>query len=146
MMMGLLGGLMIGAAGALFLLVNGRIMGISGIFGGLLDGTGWSNVAERGAFVLGLVAMPAVMVLWWPVPLWPVPLWPAQTHVTGNWAVIVVGGVLVGIGTRLANGCTSGHGVCGMARLSPRSIVSTAIYVGAGFATMVVMRHLLGVI
>ena len=135
-LMGLLGGLMIGSAGALLLLVNGRIMGISGIFGGLLDGTGWSNAAERAAFVLGLVAMPAVMWL----------VWPVATHVTGNWAVIVVGGMMVGLGTWLANGCTSGHGVCGMSRLSPRSIVATAVYVGAGFATMAVMRHVAGVL
>jgi uncharacterized membrane protein YedE/YeeE len=134
--LGLLGGLMIGTAAAMFLLVNGRIMGISGIFGGLTDRSGWTNAAERAAFVLGLVAMPAVLNLWWR----------AETHVTGNWVVIILGGVLVGLGTRLANGCTSGHGVCGMARLSPRSIVATAIYVGAGFATMAVMRHVLGVI
>ena len=135
-LLGLLGGVMIGSAGAMFLLVNGRIMGISGIFGGLMDRTGWGNAAERGVFVLGLVGVPALLVR----------LWPAQTHVTGNWAVIVAGGVLVGLGTRLANGCTSGHGVCGMSRLSPRSIVATLIYVGAGFATMAVMRHALGVI
>ena len=136
MLMGLLGGVMIGTAAAVFLLVNGRIMGISGIFGGLLDGSGWSTAAEQGAFVLGLVAMPAVLVLWWP----------EETHVTGNWAVIVAGGVLVGLGTRLANGCTSGHGICGMSRMSTRSIVATLVYVVAGFATMAVMRHVLGVI
>lgn len=136
MLMGFVGGLMIGVAAAVFLLVNGRIMGISGIFGGLVDGTGWGNWAERAAFVAGLVGMPALLVLWWP----------SQAHVTGNWVVLVAGGGLVGLGTRLANGCTSGHGVCGMARVSPRSIVATLIYVGAGFATMLVMRHLLGVI
>lgn len=136
MLMGFVGGLMIGIAAAVFLLVNGRILGISGIFGGLVDGTGWGNWAERAAFVAGLVGMPALLVLWWP----------SQAHVTGNWVVLVAGGGLVGLGTRLANGCTSGHGVCGMARVSPRSIVATLIYVGAGFATMLVMRHLLGVI
>ncbi|MBC7477462.1 MAG: YeeE/YedE family protein [Pseudorhodobacter sp.] len=136
MLMGFVGGLMIGIAAAVFLLVNGRILGISGIFGGLVDGTGWGNWAERAGFVAGLVGMPALLVLWWP----------SQAHVTGNWVVLVAGGGLVGLGTRLANGCTSGHGVCGMARVSPRSIVATLIYVGAGFATMLVMRHLLGVI
>ena len=136
MLMGLLGGLMIGTAAAVFLLVNGRIMGISGIFGGLVDGTGWGNWGERAAFVLGLVGMPALLVLWWPT----------EAHVTDNWVVLVIGGALVGLGTWLAKGCTSGHGICGMARLSPRSIVATLIYVGAGFATMLVMRHLLGVI
>lgn len=134
--MGLVGGLMIGSAGAMMLLINGRIMGISGIFGGLVDRSGWSSAGERVAFVAGLVAMPAVLNLWLG----------AEAHVTANWAVIIAGGVLVGLGTRLANGCTSGHGVCGVSRLSPRSIVATLIYVGAGFATMAVMRHVLGVI
>ena len=134
--MGLLGGLMIGSAAAMLLLINGRILGISGIFGGLIDRSGWTDAAERAAFVAGLVAMPAVLNLWLG----------AEAHVTGNWAVIIAGGGLVGLGTRLANGCTSGHGVCGMSRLSPRSIVATLLYVGAGFATMAVMRHLLGVI
>lgn len=135
-LLGLLGGLMIGTAAAMFLLINGRIMGISGIFGGLMDRSGWSNWSERAAFVLGLVTMPAVLNLWWQ----------ADAHVTGNWTVLIAGGALVGLGTRLANGCTSGHGVCGMSRLSPRSILATALYVGAGFATMAVMRHVLGVI
>lgn len=136
MLMGLLGGMMIGTAAAVFLLVNGRIMGISGLFGGLIDGSGWGNWAERLAFVAGLVGMPALLVVWVP----------ADAHVTGNLWVVVAGGVLVGVGTRLANGCTSGHGVCGMSRLSPRSIVATALYVGAGMATMVVLRHVAGVI
>ena len=133
---GLVGGLMIGCAAAMFLLINGRIMGISGIFGGLLDGTGQDNTAERGAFVFGLIAVPAALL----------PLWPSVTHITDNWTFLVVGGVMVGLGTRLANGCTSGHGVCGMSRLSPRSILAMALSVGAGFATMAVMRHHLGII
>ncbi|MEI6099973.1 MAG: YeeE/YedE family protein [Alphaproteobacteria bacterium] len=135
-LMGLSGGLMIGAAAAMFLLINGRIMGISGVFGGLLDGTGRENTAERGGFVIGLIALPALMVQWWP----------SHTHITGNWPILVLGGALVGLGTRMANGCTSGHGVCGMSRLSPRSILAMALSVGAGVACMAVMRHLLGVI
>lgn len=135
-LMGLSGGLMIGAAAAMFLLINGRIMGISGVFGGLLDGTGRENTAERGGFVIGLIALPALMVQWWP----------SHAHITGNWPILVLGGVLVGLGTRMANGCTSGHGVCGMSRLSPRSILAMALSVGAGVACMAVMRHLLGVI
>jgi uncharacterized membrane protein YedE/YeeE len=133
-LMGLAGGLMIGSAGAVFLLFNGRIMGISGIFGGLIDGTGRGNWAERAVFVAALVAAPAVMAHWLPI----------DTHASGNWLVLTVGGALVGVGTRLANGCTSGHGVCGVSRLAPRSIVATLLYVGAGFATMAVLRHLLG--
>lgn len=135
-LMGLLGGLVIGAAAAMFLLVNGRIMGISGILGGLVDGTGRGNWPERAAFIAGLVAVPAV--LGW--------LWRAETHLTGNLAVIIAGGLLVGVGTRLANGCTSGHGVCGISRLSLRGIVATVFYVLAGGLTMALLRHGLGVL
>ena len=135
-LMGLLGGLVIGAAAAMFLLVNGRIMGISGILGGLVDGTWRGNWPERGAFIAGLVAVPAV--LGW--------LWGATTHLTGNLAVIIAGGLLVGVGTRLANGCTSGHGVCGISRLSLRGIVATVFYVLAGGLTMALLRHGLGVL
>lgn len=135
-LMGLLGGLVIGAAAAMFLLVNGRIMGISGILGGLVDGTGRGNWPERAAFIAGLVAVPAV--LGW--------LWQAETHLTGNLAVIIAGGLLVGVGTRLANGCTSGHGVCGISRLSLRGIVATVFYVLAGGLTMALLRHGLGVL
>ena len=135
-LMGLLGGLVIGAAAAMFLLVNGRIMGISGILGGLVDGTGRGNWPERAAFIAGLVAVPAV--LGW--------LWGATTHLTGNLLVIIAGGLLVGVGTRLANGCTSGHGVCGISRLSLRGIVATVFYVLAGGLTMALLRHRLGVL
>jgi uncharacterized membrane protein YedE/YeeE len=135
---GLVGGLMIGTAAALFLLVNGRIMGASGILGGLLDRSGWGNWEERAAFLAGLVLVPAaLMVLFRP---------DLSTHITGNWAVIVAGGLLVGVGTRLANGCTSGHGVCGISRLSLRGIVATVFYLLAGGIAMVLFRHLLGVI
>ena len=118
---------MIGLAGAMFLLMNGRIMGITGILGGLLDRSGWSNGAERVAFVLGLVAVPPLIV----------PLYSSvSTHITGNWFVILSGGFLVGLGARLANGCTSGHGVCGISRLSLRGIVATVFYIAAGGITI----------
>jgi len=135
---GFAGGLMIGLAAALFLLVNGRIMGASGILGGLVDRSGWSTGAERAAFLAGLVLVPGVLAL---------VFWPGlSTNLTPNLAVVVAGGLLVGIGTRLANGCTSGHGVCGISRLSLRGIVATVFYLLAGGIAMVLFRHLLGVI
>ena len=136
-MWGLAGGLMIGTAGAIFLLVNGRIMGASGIIGGLVDRSGWATWTERLAFLAGLVLVPALLV----------PLYDrVETNITGNVAVIVAAGLLVGIGTRLANGCTSGHGVCGISRLSLRGIAATAFYLLAGGAVMVAARHWLGII
>ena len=136
-MWGLVGGLMIGTAGAVFLLVNGRIMGASGILGGLVDRTGWATWRERLAFIAGLVIVPSLLV----------PLYDrGDTRITDNWAVIVVAGLLVGIGTRLANGCTSGHGVCGISRLSLRGIVATLFYLFAGGVVMVAARHWLGII
>ena len=127
---------MIGLAASAYLLMNGKIMGISGIFGGLVDRTGLGDWADRVSFIAGLVGLPWVMTL----------LMPAQTHLTGNWLIIVAGGLLVGLGTRLANGCTSGHGVCGISRLSLRGIVATVFYVLAGGLTMALLRHVLGVI
>ena len=134
---GLIGGLMIGSAAALYLLVNGRIMGASGILGGLIDGSARNTTAERAAFIAGLVATPAVLAFL---------MGGAQTNITGNPAVIIAAGVLVGIGTRLANGCTSGHGVCGISRLSLRGIGATVLYLIAGGLMMLVFRHVLGVI
>ena len=135
---GLIGGLMIGGAAALFLLFNGRIMGASGIIGGLVDRSGLHDWAERAAFLAGLVVVPALMV-----PLYSVEV---STNITTNLAVVIAGGLLVGIGTRLANGCTSGHGVCGISRFSLRGIVATVFYLMAGGLTMVLFRHVLGVI
>lgn len=132
---GLLGGLLIGGAAAGYLLVNGRIMGASGIVGGLVDGSGRDTWAERAAFLAGLVAFPA-LIAWLAGG--------AETHLTGNWAVVIAGGLLVGLGTRMANGCTSGHGVCGISRLSLRGIVATVFYILAGGLVMAVARHLLG--
>ncbi|MCC5957224.1 MAG: YeeE/YedE family protein [Natronohydrobacter sp.] len=135
---GLVGGLMIGTSAAIFLLGNGRIMGASGIIGGLVDRSGLGNWAERVAFLAALVVVPALML-----PLFSVEV---STNITSNLAVIVAGGLLVGIGTRLANGCTSGHGVCGISRFSLRGIVATVFYLLAGGIAMVLFRHVLGVI
>ena len=132
---GLLGGLMIGGAAALYLLVNGRIMGASGIVGGLVDGSGRDSRGERLAFLAGLIGAPLLAVAI---------IGGADTQLTPNWAVVIVGGLMVGLGTRLANGCTSGHGVCGMSRLSGRSIVATLIYLLAGAVVMGLARHLFG--
>ena len=134
---GFAGGLLIGVAGSIYLLMNGRVMGISGVIGGLVDGTGWSSWADRAVFLAGTIAVPAVLALL---------AGGATTHLTGNWLVIIAAGLLVGVGTRLANGCTSGHGVCGISRLSLRGIVATVFYILAGGITMAVMRHLLAVI
>ena len=134
---GFVGGLMIGLAGSMFLLMNGKIMGITGILGGLLDRSGWSNAGERLAFVLGLIAVPPLLV----------PLYSSvSTHIRSNWLVIVAGGFLVGLGARLANGCTSGHGVCGISRLSLRGTVATVFYIVSGGMTIALLRHVLGVI
>ncbi|MEN9410362.1 MAG: hypothetical protein RL216_2336 [Pseudomonadota bacterium] len=132
---GLLGGLMIGSAAAAYLLINGRIMGASGIVGGLIDGSGRSTWAERAAFLLGLIGAPALIA--WAVG-------GSDTHLSGNFAVVIVGGLLVGLGTRMANGCTSGHGVCGISRLSLRGIVATVFYILAGGLVMAAARHLMG--
>lgn len=135
---GFAGGLMIGGAAALYLLVNGRIMGASGIVGGLVDRSGWSTAAERLSFLAGLVLVPfALMLAFFP---------DASTNITRNPAVIVAAGLLVGVGTRLANGCTSGHGVCGISRLSLRGIVATVFYLLAGGLSVLLFRHVLGVI
>lgn len=133
---GLLGGGLIGTAGAIYLLVNGRIMGASGIIGGLVDGTAKTAWRERVAFLVALVAVPAIFVM----------INGSATNLTTNPWVIVIGGLLVGAGTRIANGCTSGHGVCGISRLSLRGIVATVFYIGAGGLTVIVFKHVLGVI
>ena len=134
---GLIGGLIIGLAAAVFLLGNGRIMGASGLIGGVVDGSGRSNMTERLWFLGGMFGAPALVALIVGAP---------DTHVTGNAAALIAAGLLVGIGTRVANGCTSGHGVCGISRLSLRGIVATVFYILAGGLTVVVFRHILGVI
>jgi uncharacterized protein len=130
----LAGGVLIGIAAAMFALLNGRIAGISGVLGGLLRPQR-GDVAWRVAFVLGLVAAPLAYSVASALP-------PLQ--IDANYGALVVAGMLVGIGTRYGAGCTSGHGVCGLSRLSPRSLVATAAFMGAGFITVFVLRHLLG--
>lgn len=135
---GLVGGLVIGLGGAVYLLANGRIMGASGIIGGLVDGSGAANRTERFAFLAGLIGVPLVIALVFGfVP---------PGDVTSNPVLLIAAGLLVGVGTRLANGCTSGHGVCGISRLSLRGIVATVFYILAGGLTVVLFRHILGII
>jgi uncharacterized protein len=130
-----IGGALIGLAAALLMLSTGRIAGVSGIFGGLLD-PGSGDKGWRIAFVAGLILAPLTGGLaGFPVPL---PDMPA------SFIVIVVAGFLVGFGSRLGAGCTSGHGVCGIARLSPRSIVATGIFMGVAIAVVALTRHVLG--
>jgi uncharacterized membrane protein YedE/YeeE len=129
---------MIGTSAAIFLLGNGRIMGASGIIGGLVDRSGLSNWQERAAFLAALVVVPALML-----PLYNVEV---KTNITDNMGLVIAAGLLVGIGTRLANGCTSGHGVCGISRFSLRGMVATVFYLLAGGIAMVLFRHVLGVI
>jgi uncharacterized membrane protein YedE/YeeE len=131
----LAGGILLGLASALFILVNGRILGISGILGGLLlpkrADAGW-----RVAFVLGMLAAPATLAWIAPAALIAAP------RIDAGYVAVVIAGLLVGYGTRLGSGCTSGHGVCGLSRLSPRSLVATSSFMAAGFAIVYVMRHL----
>jgi uncharacterized protein len=129
----LLGGVLIGLASIALALFNGRIAGISGILGGLLPPSPGDR-AWRLAFVLGLFLAP------WAFSLYQA--WPAM-QVSANTPVLVIAGLLVGLGTRYAGGCTSGHGVCGLSRLSARSLVATLSFMGAGFATVFLTRHLL---
>ena len=130
---GAIGGALIGLSAVLLMLTAGHIAGISGIFGGLIASAdrGW-----RAEFLLGLILAPvAAMLAGYKVPL---PQMPA------SWAIVIAGGLLVGFGTRLGGGCTSGHGVCGIARLSPRSIVATCVFMAAAVATVAVKRHVIG--
>lgn len=129
----LAGGLLIGTAAAMFLLLNGRIAGISGILGGLLRPRA-GDIGWRVAFIAGLVLAPLVYQLAAPLP---------AVRINADTALLVVAGLLVGIGTRYGSGCTSGHGVCGLSRLSPRSMVATAAFMAAGFATVFMVRHLI---
>lgn len=129
----LAGGALIGAAAALLVLFNGRVAGISGVLGALLRPER-GEVAWRLLFLIGLVGAPWLYALFAP--------WPAL-RIEAGWGGLVAAGLLVGIGTRYGAGCTSGHGVCGLSRLSPRSMAATAVFMAAGFATVFVLRHLL---
>ncbi len=128
----LAGGALIGLAAAMFVLLNGRIAGISGILGGLLRPVR-GDVGWRMAFVLGLGGAPLVYGLVASVP---------KPQIDASGAALALAGLLVGIGTRFGGGCTSGHGVCGVSRLSPRSLVATGAFMGAGFVTVYAIRHL----
>ena len=129
----LAGGALIGLAAAMFLLLNGRIAGISGVMGGLLKPLK-GDVGWRAAFIMGLVGAPLVYGLFARLPV---------PQIEAANAALIAAGFMVGIGTRYGSGCTSGHGVCGVSRLSPRSLVATACFMGAGFATVFVIRHFL---
>lgn len=132
---GFAGGLLIGTAAALFLLLNGRVMGASGLLArAIRPGPGW---AEAAALIAGLVLVP-----WGLATVFG----GAETHVQSAPWVIILAGLCVGFGTRLGNGCTSGHGVCGMSRLSMRSLVATLSFILAGVSAVLVFRHLLGII
>jgi uncharacterized membrane protein YedE/YeeE len=128
------GGVLIGLAATMFVLFNGRIAGISGILGGLLKprrgDMGW-----RAAFLLGLIGAPAAYTLWNSLP---------TIRIDAGYGALVVAGLLVGVGTSYGSGCTSGHGVCGLSRLSPRSLAATATFMGVGFVTVFVLRHRFG--
>ncbi|MTW13540.1 YeeE/YedE family protein [Pseudoduganella eburnea] len=128
----LAGGLLIGLAATLFLFLNGRIAGISGILGGLLA-PARGDIGWRLAFLGGLVAAPMVYGLWFALP---------AAQVDAGTPTLLAAGLLVGLGTRYGSGCTSGHGVCGLSRLSPRSLAATLAFMLAGFAIVFVMRHL----
>lgn len=129
----LAGGALIGLAAGMFALLNGRIAGISGVLGGLLN-TVPDDRAWRLAFVFGLIAAPLVHGLFAALP---------AAQIDAGYGALALAGLLVGIGARYGAGCTSGHGVCGLSRFSPRSLVATLAFMGAGFVTVFVVRHLL---
>ncbi len=130
----LAGGLLLGVAAALFILLHGRVLGISGILGGLLSpkkgDTGW-----RLSFLLGMLAAPLVAGLLAPEGFLKAP------RIDASYGLVVLAGLLVGVGTRYGSGCTSGHGVCGLSRLSPRSLVATLAFMAAGFLVVFLIRH-----
>ncbi|CAE6886446.1 YeeE/YedE family protein [Ectopseudomonas khazarica] len=130
----LAGGALIGLAAAIFALANGRVAGISGLLGSLLQRNAEGR-GEKAAFVVGLLLAPLLWGLFRALP---------AVHFEVGSLGLIVAGLLVGIGTRYGSGCTSGHGVCGLSRLSPRSLVATLCFMASGFATVFVLRHLLG--
>ena len=130
-----IGGALIGLSAVLLMLLTGRIAGISGIFGGLLNPDS-SDKGWRIAFIAGLILAP-LLAGWigWGMP---------RPQLPASWTVIIAAGLLVGFGSRLGGGCTSGHGICGVARLSARSIAATAIFMLTAIATVAITRHVLG--
>ena len=131
----LIGGLLLGVASAVFILINGRILGISGILGGLLPPK-VGDISWRVAFLLGMLAAPTVFMALAPAGF------ASEPRIDAGFWTVVAAGLLVGIGTRYASGCTSGHGVCGLSRLSPRSLVATVSFMCSGFVIVYVMRHI----
>ena len=129
----LAGGMLIGLSAAVFVLFNGRIAGIGGILGGLLE---WpkGDIAWRVAFLAGLIGAPLVYGAVLTLP---------EVRIDADFPTLIIAGLLVGVGTRYGSGCTSGHGVCGLSRMSPRSLVATVAFMLAGFATVFVVRHLI---
>ncbi|MYM25024.1 YeeE/YedE family protein [Duganella sp. FT135W] len=128
----LAGGVLIGLAVAVFVIFNGRIAGISGIIGGLIKPIR-GDTAWRLAFIAGLIGAPLIYGLFFKLP---------EIQVDADTATLIIAGLIVGIGTRYGSGCTSGHGVCGISRLSPRSIIATLIFMAAGFIAVFLVRHL----
>jgi uncharacterized membrane protein YedE/YeeE len=126
------GGVLIGLAAAIFILLNGRIAGISGILGGLLRPKK-SDLGWRLAFIAGLIVSPLLYGGFFSLP---------ELQVDASTGMLMLAGLLVGVGTRYGSGCTSGHGVCGISRRSPRSVAATAIFMAAGFITVYLLRHL----
>ncbi len=131
----LAGGIVIGISASMFVLLNGRIAGISGVVGGLLKPMR-GEISWRTAFIIGLVGAPLLYAMFTELP---------RPQIDAGPTGLIAAGLLVGVGTRYGSGCTSGHGVCGISRLSRRSLVATATFMLAGFATVYVMRHLIGV-
>lgn len=129
----LAGGLLLGVASAMFILLNGRILGISGILGGLMAPR-MGDIGWRVSFLLGMAAAPLLAQALFAEVL-------TAPRIDAGYLAIAAAGLLVGFGTRLGSGCTSGHGVCGLSRLSPRSLVSTLSFMGMGFVTVYVIRH-----
>ena len=130
------GGIILGVASALFILINGRVLGISGILGGLLPPKA-GDTFWRLAFLAGMFASPWIFNLLAPAELISIP------QIDADLVMLIIAGLLVGIGTRYGSGCTSGHGVCGLSRMSPRSLVATLSFMAAGFLTVYVVRHLI---
>lgn len=131
----LVGGILLGIASAAFILLNGRVLGISGILGGLLAPRR-GDIGWRMSFLAGLLLAPAVLALLAPGLI-------RAPRIDAGTVTLIAAGLLVGIGTRYGSGCTSGHGVCGLSRLSPRSLAATLAFMAAGFATVFIIRHLI---
>ena len=129
------GGVLLGIASAAFVLLNGRILGISGILGGLLVPRR-GDVTWRIFFLAGMLCAPTVLSLLWPQRI-------VTPRIDADYITIIAAGILVGLGTRYGSGCTSGHGVCGLSRLSPRSLIATLAFMASGAMTVYFVRHLI---